>query len=98
MSRGPTMEQHHRYQSGRLKPRASIGGRWLRELAEACAYAAEAATTGGGPKDVARLEELIREAAEPRKLHPHDVARAVAREWYLRGVTASADLLAAAVE
>lgn len=72
---------------------ATLGGRWLRELSERCAYAAQAATTGGGPKHIARLEEMVCEEARKRQLHPHDVARALAREWYRQGVTTSADLL-----
>ena len=72
---------------------STVGGRWLRELAERCAYAAHAATTGGGPKRVAELEAMIRAEAEKRGLHEHDLAQAVAREWWKRGITSSAQLL-----
>lgn len=71
----------------------ALGGRWLRELAERCAYAAEVATHGGGPKHVARLEDMIREAAKEHDVHEHDLARAVAREWWKRGITTSAQLV-----
>lgn len=66
----------------------SIGGRWLRELAERCAYGAQVAISGGGPPAIERMQEEIKAAARERRIAYPDLVRAVTREWIKRGVVA----------
>lgn len=64
----------------------SIGGRWLRELAERCAMGAEAAISGGGPPAIERVQNDIKAAAAAHRLEYADVVRAVALIWERQGV------------
>ena len=64
----------------------SLGGRWLRELAERCAMGAELAVSGGGPPAIERVQNDIKAAAEARGIAYPDLVRAVAREWEKRGI------------
>ena len=64
----------------------SIGGRWLRELAERCAMGAELAISGGGPPAIERVQNDIKAVATQRGIGYPDLVRAVAREWERRGI------------
>ena len=75
---------------------SSIGGRWLRELAERCAMGAELAWTGAGPSAVERVQNDIKAVAAERGIAYADLVRAVAREWEKRGVVPEGAALAMA--